>query len=583
MRVFGFTDEVLSNEDAILEVLDSFLPGKMDLGLRVKCGAKTTWELIVPDNVTELPKQIGILGKFVNSQDDYFPKYWITRKLVLEQNSAVISGTVLAKVSDLPIEEIIKGAQHFTVEFKQVSTNRVPNSRVETVTSVIISTDNFHIAQSMAKILNGKTGETPKSTIAYTSELKFFIRPPISTHSFNSSGVLSSVPSVNRSFGQLPQQITKHCLICGKTGSGKTNTARIVLDQLLENNSTCHTLILDNKGEYKSWAQKHHLPYLEVGKNPLALGLMRVNPFIPGKNVRLVNHLEILSIVLSVSGFSGSGMILPEYMKLILYKFMMKLWGVSEEKFADLLNLTGKTILKLGYTFQGQANESIPKLLYDFWQDFMLTKFDSMFSNTPGRSLGDLKGTLSARFTALRYSPVNHFTYHESANPPDDFLSNSYVLSFQGISQNHLTLLTSLIAFLYCECARMMPETDQLNNILLIEEAHLVLQRAMQSAEVITAENALGETFERMLAELRSRGVGMILVDQSPSRLVQNVIANTGTKIAHQLTLNQDITEISESIGLPNANEFQFLPTGHCFSKFDAYRPQKEVVNLWSL
>jgi len=106
----------------------------------------------------------------------------------------------------------------------------------------------------------------------------------------------------------------------------------------------------------------------------------------------------------------------------------MSLWGVNEEKFADLLDLTGNKILNLGYSFQGKDNESIPKLLYDFWQGFMLSKFDSMFSNTPGRSLGDLKGTLSARFTALRYSPVNHFTYHESANPPDDFLSNSYVL-----------------------------------------------------------------------------------------------------------------------------------------------------------
>ncbi len=52
-----------------------------------------------------------------------------------------------------------------------------------------------------------------------------------------------------------------------------------------------------------------------------------------------------------------------------------------------------------------------------------------------------------------------------------------------------------------------------------------------------------------MLAILRLRGVCLLIVDQSPSRLVQNVITNINTTITHQLSQPADILEISESIG----------------------------------
>ena len=71
------------------------------------------------------------------------------------------------------------------------------------------------------------------------------------------------------------------------------------------------------------------------------------------------------------------------------------------------------------------------------------------------------------------------------------------------------------------------------------------------------------------------------MVDQSPGQLVQNVIANTGTKVVHQLPHPLDIQELSYSIGLTDTNDLIFLPVGQCFCKFESGQPVKENVVLW--
>jgi hypothetical protein len=580
MWTFRFEREIKTNEEMLLNNLGAYLFSQKRISLQIIKNGAFIWQFSLPDTVSRLPSFVEMLGEKKTETLDFVPRFWIQRPLLLDNRSAILSGSKIACINDFPIEEIIQQEDNFILQINLEESTKVPFSRVETLIPITISTNSHHLAKTIEQIFTGYISDKEKETFAYTSEIKYLIRPPIATYSYNNTGTIQPIKSINTIFANDQSLLTKHCLICGQTGSGKTNTAKIILDEVV-NNFSGHLMLLDNKGEYSNWAHKNSVPYYEVGLHPQTLSLLGVNPFIPGRQVKLINHLETLSMVLSVSGFTGAGRVLPEYMKLMLFHFFMDFWKVKEDRLFDLLNLSGNELIDLGYPFWGVNGETVPQLISRFWNRFLVTGFDQLFGSASGKSLGDLKGTLAARFSALAYSPLNYFSYQKSAAPPDSFLEHSYVLSFHGISQSNLVLLTSMLAFLFCESAQMQPETQSLKNIMLIEEAHLILKRDSTSGEVVTAEMLLGDIFERMLAELRSRGVGIVLVDQSPSRLVRNVISNTGCKIVHRLMDSEDIQEMGDSIGLSEINEFQFLPLGTCFQKIEDLPPQKEVINCW--
>jgi DNA helicase HerA-like ATPase len=58
------------------------------------------------------------------------------------------------------------------------------------------------------------------------------------------------------------------------------------------------------------------------------------------------------------------------------------------------------------------------------------------------------------------------------------------------------------------------------------------------------------ESFANMLAEIRAYGQGLLIVDQSPSRLIPDVVRNTSTKVLHRLTAPEDRRFVGDAIGL---------------------------------
>ena len=84
-------------------------------------------------------------------------------------------------------------------------------------------------------------------------------------------------------------------------------------------------------------------------------------------------------------------------------------------------------------------------------------------------------------------------------------------------------------------------EERPLNHVLVVEEAHRLLSKPVAAAEhTSTGKQKSVEFFADMLAEIRSYGQGIMVVDQIPSKLVPDVIKNTDVKIAHRLTDKED-------------------------------------------
>jgi len=76
--------------------------------------------------------------------------------------------------------------------------------------------------------------------------------------------------------------------------------------------------------------------------------------------------------------------------------------------------------------------------------------------------------------------------------------------------------------------------------VLVIEEAHNYVDREKPLKLIST-----------MLAEVRKFGVGLILVSQSPSKLLEDVMINTNTKIIHSIKSSIDLDIISRVLYLP--------------------------------
>ena len=76
--------------------------------------------------------------------------------------------------------------------------------------------------------------------------------------------------------------------------------------------------------------------------------------------------------------------------------------------------------------------------------------------------------------------------------------------------------------------------------LIVIEEAQNLLGK----------DNPVG-VIARMLAEIRKFGIGLILVSQSPSSLLEDAMKNTNTKIIHTLKSSLDLEIINKVLYLP--------------------------------
>lgn len=111
------------------------------------------------------------------------------------------------------------------------------------------------------------------------------------------------------------------------------------------------------------------------------------------------------------------------------------------------------------------------------------------------------------------------------------------------------------------------PESSQLNRVIVVEEAHNVFKRTLSEENGRALSN---EYFDKMLAEIRSSGTGLLLSDQRASLLSEAVMANTSVKILHALTDSEDRKTVGASA---NLSDFQL-------KKLAEFRPGECVVAI---
>jgi hypothetical protein len=111
----------------------------------------------------------------------------------------------------------------------------------------------------------------------------------------------------------------------------------------------------------------------------------------------------------------------------------------------------------------------------------------------------------------------------------------------------------------------------KLKNIILIDEAHVLLGGGSSpNQDGADAQGAAIKSLQDMIAEIRSYGTGIIIADQSPTKVSREVVANTDIKIAFRLVQSSEKELIADSTNMDNnaSQQISRLKPGEAYVYF---------------
>lgn len=356
--------------------------------------------------------------------------------------------------------------------------------------------------------------------------------------------------SLGDSIGLSLKDLAKHMLIVGTPGSGKTTFSVGLLDRLWKEHNIPFLVIEPAKNEYRALVQS--IPELQVftpGKNFISPFVF--NPFVPPKNVKLETYKSTLKTAFA----AGVSMSTP-------------LDKIFEETinncYSDFKWLDSYTIDNKGKIFN----------IADFIKCFQET-FDAIGYT------GDAKNIGRAGVVRLK-SLVNLFDNYFSI-PIEDILNKPTIIELAAIEnsdQKALIIALILLSILAYVNANYVGEGG-LKNFILLEEAHVLLDASSNGGEGAANPAAIAQgLIKRMLAEIRSYGVGLAIADQSPRKVGIDIVALTDIKVAFRLVESQDKQILADSTNMADTQITRLakLKPGEAFLFFNKLEEPEEII-----
>ena len=317
--------------------------------------------------------------------------------------------------------------------------------------------------------------------------------------------------------------LTRHGLITGFTGSGKTNTMLYLLDQLWCKQRIPFLVIESAKKEYRSLlgqAGFDDLLIFTLGDETTSP--FRLNPFELLDGVRLEAHLGRLQTC-----FDGA---LPQFgiLPSIVAESLEQIYrdqgwqlrdrgGTQSHRFPTMRDMF-RTALQVAET-RGYAGET----------------YHNIRAAVGGRIGSLLRGSKGRMFGAQASYPLN------------EWMNRPVILELNDLNAEDKSLTIMFLLMLLREYRELHPG-DTLQHVTVVEEAHNVMGDVKSSGPSEISADTKGkavEAFANLLTEVRSYGEGILIADQSPAKLLPDAIRNTNLQLAHQL---RDATD-REAIG----------------------------------
>ncbi|WP_288129494.1 helicase HerA-like domain-containing protein [Microbulbifer sp.] len=303
--------------------------------------------------------------------------------------------------------------------------------------------------------------------------------------------------STSESTVLLPQMLSRHGLICGATGTGKTVTLRYITEQL--NQQGVATLVTDLKGELSGLGAAG-------GNNPKVDE--RVQSF--GLDQHYYHACPITL-------WGNGGLPMRTTPTELGPDLLGRMLGLNDNQ-QGLLQLLFRVADQQGL------------LLLD-WKDIqaLITEVDNnrkalqeAYGNISSASLGAIK----RKYLALEQVGASTF-FGEPALEIQDLIEGGRVHLLDA-SKMQPAIYGILLLWLLAELYENLPESgdNALRLVVFFDEAHLLFDDLPKH---------LRGQVEQIVKLIRSRGVGIFFVTQNPLDLPEDILAQLGNRIQHAL------------------------------------------------
>jgi hypothetical protein len=331
--------------------------------------------------------------------------------------------------------------------------------------------------------------------------------------------------------------LTRHALIVGVTGGGKTNTLKSMLSSLWCTETTLNRtpfLVIESaKREY--WELRNlkgfeDLTVFTLGAESADGSVRyRLNPFEVQIGVSLQTHIDYL-----LSTFNAAFEMYPP-MPFVLETAVYAIysdrgWNIFDNKndygfteyptLSDLYNKIDVVVDSLGYYKELQSN---------------------------------LKASLHARIHSLMIGGKGAMLDTRRSIPIGSLLSKPVIMELEDIGDDNTKsfVIGMLLVQLY-EYRKSIQEgtKTKLSHVLVVEEAHRLLRKVTETGDGANTRIKSVEFFCNMLAEIRTYGQGIIVSDQIPTKLAPDLLKNTNLKIVHRTVAFEDRDAIGKTMNM---------------------------------
>lgn len=307
-------------------------------------------------------------------------------------------------------------------------------------------------------------------------------------------------------FGLREEEWIKHSLIVGMSGSGKTNTSFLVLEEFRKKQKPF--LVFDWKKNYRDLIQKQEYQELRIYTIGEDVSPFYFNPLIPPPGVEPGQWLGKILDVLEHAYYVGHGV-----------SYLLR------EQFEKLFEEHG--------VFNGSKHYPSFREAYEALR----------YKRMKGRQMlwhASTMRVLSAICWRAGLGPVMDT---DQPLDPSAILDHNVILELDSLTEADKTFFTeSLLLWVYEYKRANQRKRESFDHAIIIEEAHHVLSRRKEIKHG-------GETVMEFVArQIREMGTALIVIDQEPHKLSNSVLANTNTKMCFSLGNGRDILEVKTAL-----------------------------------
>jgi hypothetical protein len=390
----------------------------------------------------------------------------------------------------------------------------------------------------------------------------FFVRPqahfdlsphplPTSDPTVQIGEVLNQQISTGNPYEVDLKALTRHTLITGTIGGGKTNTIFHLLKQL-ENKQIPFLVIEPAKTEYrallKSSSPYNNLQIFTLGDETVSP--FRLNPFEIRPGVSVQTHIDHLKSVFNASFAMFAP--LPEILERCLYEiYADKGWDPVTGENARGLRSSGHS-------------ESIHPSAHPTLSD-LYNKVDEVVNQAKYHDEVErnIKGALKTRIDSLRVGGKGLMLDTPVSIPIHELLEKPTVLELDAVGDDReKAFLMGLILMSLYEHYRTqgISEGTSLKHVTVVEEAHRILKdtSGISRLDIANMEGKAVEDFSQILAEIRAYGEGIIIAEQIPSKLSSDIVKLTNLKITHRVISADDRQLLAGSMVM-NADQSRWI------------------------